>query len=49
MSEDYTMEELLPNMKIIIEGSNEINEILPLDSFSTIENNTVAATEGEEE
>jgi len=44
-----TMEELLPNMKIIIEGSNEINEILPLDSFSTIENNTVAATEGEEE
>ena len=34
------MEELLPNMKIIIEGSNEINQMLPLESFATIENTT---------
>lgn len=38
-----TMEELLPNLKIVVEGSGETSTMLPLDSFITdsTENSTV--------
>lgn len=35
-----TMEEVLPNLKVIIDGTGETNTILPLDSFTSSSNET---------
>ena len=42
------MEEVLPDLKLIIDSGNGVDKILPLESFSTIEMNTTTSSGSDE-
>ena len=42
------MEEVLPDLKIIIDSGDGVDKILPLESFSTIEMNNTASSRSDE-
>jgi len=42
------MEEVLPDLKLIIDSGEGVDKILPLESFSTIEMNTTTSSSSDE-
>ena len=43
------MEEVLPGLKVVIDGTNQTNTILPLDSFTGAEAGSTAAVRAQEQ